>query len=105
VFNSFDQKPFTNFYDEKNLGPARELSRVIQGYWTNFAKTGDPNGSGLPEWKPYTRENPFVQILDLTVRTEKSDMSDRCAVWDGYNQTRTPIFETLARKEKGKRRN
>jgi len=105
VFHSFDQKPFTNFYDEKNLGPARELSRVIQGYWTNFAKTGDPNGSGLPEWKPYTRENPFVQILDLTVRTEKSDMSDRCAVWDGYNQTRTPIFETLARKEKGKRRN
>jgi para-nitrobenzyl esterase len=26
------------------------LSAVIQGYWTNFAKTGNPNGPGLPAW-------------------------------------------------------
>lgn len=22
-------------------------------YWTNFVHTGNPNGSGLPEWKPF----------------------------------------------------
>lgn len=26
-----------------------DLSRVMIRYWTNFAATGDPNGSGLPE--------------------------------------------------------
>ncbi len=26
------------------------VSRMAQGYWVNFAKTGDPNGAGLPAW-------------------------------------------------------
>lgn len=32
----------------------RELCRCLSGYWANFAKTGDPNGEGLPRWEPYT---------------------------------------------------
>jgi para-nitrobenzyl esterase len=27
-----------------------EVSRMAQSYWVNFAKTGDPNGAGLPTW-------------------------------------------------------
>lgn len=103
VFNSLDQKPFyKTFYDEKNLSSAQQLSKVIQTYWTNFAKTSNPNGPGVPEWREYTRENQVVQVLDLEIRSEQTDMSGRCAVWDGYNKNRTPIFETLARKEKRK---
>jgi para-nitrobenzyl esterase len=26
------------------------VSRMAQSYWVNFAKTGDPNGTGLPAW-------------------------------------------------------
>lgn len=34
----------------------RKMSQAMVSYVTNFAKTGDPNEEGLPEWKPYTQE-------------------------------------------------
>lgn len=37
-----------------NTAPAdRAMSDMIHAYWVNFAKTGNPNGAGLPEWPSY----------------------------------------------------
>lgn len=43
----------------------RVLSDTMIGYWTNFAKAGDPNGEGLPTWTPFTEENPAAMRLDV----------------------------------------
>lgn len=40
-----------------------DLSRMMASYWTNFAKTGDPNGELMPRWEPYTSEDPGPAVL------------------------------------------
>lgn len=31
----------------------KALEATVQTYWVNFARTGNPNAAGLPEWAPY----------------------------------------------------
>jgi para-nitrobenzyl esterase len=41
----------------------KELSRMMNTYWTNFAKTGNPNGENLPVWPLYNTQKE--EILDI----------------------------------------
>lgn len=60
VFNSFTSRswrwlPFTQ--------TDRKLSETMQSYWTNFAKSGDPNATGLPDWKAWSKdEEPYLEF-------------------------------------------
>jgi carboxylesterase type B len=86
VFNSFDRPPVASLYNKKNIQEAQALSRVVQGYWLNFAKTGDPNGPGLPPWPKYSPDQKNVQLIDVNTTTAEVDWMDRCEFWEDYSR-------------------
>ncbi|WP_321477356.1 carboxylesterase family protein [uncultured Paludibaculum sp.] len=45
VFGTLAARPGSTISPEDQA-----VSRMAQSYWVNFAKTGDPNGAGLPVW-------------------------------------------------------
>ncbi len=54
-------------YFKRPLQPADyALAALMSSYWTNFAKTGDPNGKGLPEWPAFDDQNAMVMMFDET---------------------------------------
>ena len=60
------------------------LSDVISSYDVNFAKTGDPNGPGLPQWPAFTEQNEQVMVYDATPSARPYPLLDRVKVLDVY---------------------
>jgi para-nitrobenzyl esterase len=62
VFGQLDSVPNVT-WDKSD----RTLSDQMMSYWSNFAKSGDPNGSGLPSWPRYEKGSGYqVMHLDET---------------------------------------
>ncbi len=60
------------------------FAQQMMGYWTRFADTGDPNGSGATQWLRYDPTTDTMLQLD-----------DMQTVINGYHNTQCDYFSTL----------
>ncbi len=75
-----------------------EISDAMATYWTNFAKYGDPNGEGMPEWPAFSDENPQVMHFNQTPHIGPVPSEESVKVLDSYFKwRRTPEGSEWAR--------
>jgi para-nitrobenzyl esterase len=48
-----------------------KIEEVMNDYWVNFVKTGNPNSEGLPEWEAYEKSSGEVLEIGDQVRLEQ----------------------------------
>lgn len=63
AYGNVKRCPYSYRYNKSDL----ELSEIMLSYWSNFAKTGDPNGEGLPTWATYSNDRDGVMELGKNV--------------------------------------
>jgi len=62
------------------VGSAAPLSESMQGYWTRFAATGDPNGNDVV-WPRADASDSHI-VLDVPITTGTAYKSELCDFWD-----------------------
>jgi len=79
-------------YTLNNATPAwtaadRALAETMTSYWVNFAKTGDPNGQGLPAW-PAFKDGASAELMIFGPKVEAGRALDpaRVALFDAQNK-------------------
>jgi para-nitrobenzyl esterase len=60
----------------------QSLSDAMTSYWTQFARSGDPNSIGAPNWPAYGTSDLFQSLEPSTPVTRSGFVTDhKCAAW------------------------
>ncbi|MEP7314793.1 MAG: carboxylesterase family protein, partial [Pseudomonadota bacterium] len=62
----------------------RRISDAMATYWTNFAKTGNPDGAGLPHWPAFTSKDPQRMVFKGTPQAQRYDNLAQLEAMDAY---------------------
>jgi carboxylesterase type B len=97
AWHSFELVPLFNLSALSALGattPSAAFTAEMLGYWTQFAKAGDPNGHAgatSPAWPAYaSASDEYLELLDPTPMATANLEKTQCDFWASF----TPATQT-----------
>jgi len=78
VFGTHDSQ---DFYCGKGKD-VENLSEKVMDAWIAFARTGNPNHKGIPQWTPYDAKKRSTMLLGKEIKLDEAPFEDERAAWD-----------------------
>jgi para-nitrobenzyl esterase len=94
VFRNLGARGFRNSGEPGRPAPRPEdvaMSDLVSSYWVNFARTGNPNGSGLPEWPAFTEQDQRVMYFDAAPSARPVPNLRQLEALDAYYESRREL--------------
>lgn len=66
-----------------------DLAKLMETYWTNFAKRGDPNGASVPEWPRFDATGKYIRFKE----------SGRVVVAEGLRRAECKVYREVLDKQ------
>jgi len=86
AFHGIELKFLTGWFRPSYWGEPdaedKKLVDLMTGYWTQFAKAGDPNGPNLPPWPIYDPKADLVQEIGHEVKLRPTPHADRFPLFE-----------------------
>jgi len=86
IIYAFDNLHIGSFTEVREVD--ERLADLMAAYWVNFARTGDPNGEGLPVWQAYEADDEAYMELAAEPKAGKHLLAAEIDFFDRFKAAR-----------------